>query len=65
LGFVDPERLGELLECEPAAALAQLDSAVFRDPMTLQWETVSRIAVSDALLVADFDGLPSSASRVL
>jgi hypothetical protein len=26
---------------------------------------VSRIAVSDALLVADFDGLPSSASRIL
>jgi UDP-galactopyranose mutase len=26
---------------------------------------MSRIAVSDALLVADFDGLPSSASRVL
>ena len=39
LGFVDPERLGELLECEPAEALAQLGSAVFRDPMTEQWET--------------------------
>jgi adenine-specific DNA methylase len=39
LGFVEPERLGELLECEPDEALAQLGSAVFRDPMTEQWET--------------------------
>ena len=39
LGFVDPERLGELLECESDEALAQLGSAVFRDPMSEQWET--------------------------
>ena len=39
LGFVDAERLGELLECEPADALARLGSAVFRDPMNEQWET--------------------------
>jgi len=39
LGFVDPERLGDLLECEPAEALSQLGNAVFRDPVTQQWET--------------------------
>ena len=39
LGFVDPERLGELLECEPEEAVDRLGSAVFRDPMTEQWET--------------------------
>ncbi len=39
LGFVDPERLGELLECPPDEALAQLGRAVFRDPTTEQWET--------------------------
>ena len=39
VGFVDPDRLGELLECTPEEAIAQLASAVFRDPMTQQWET--------------------------
>ena len=39
LGFVDPERLGELLECSPEQALAQLGDAVFRDPVSSQWET--------------------------
>ena len=31
-GMVDPERLGELLECEPAEALAQLGNAVCPRP---------------------------------
>ena len=39
LGFVDPERLGELLECTPEDALSQLGNAVFRNPATQQWET--------------------------
>lgn len=39
LGFVDPERLGELLECDPEDAIAQLGNAVFRDPATERWET--------------------------
>ena len=39
LGFVDPERLGELLECAPKDALRRLGDAVFRDPTTQQWET--------------------------
>ena len=39
VGFVDPERLGELLDCDPAVAIAQLGGAVFRDPKTAQWET--------------------------
>ena len=39
LGFVDPERLGDLLECAPDDALARLGDAVFRDPSTEQWET--------------------------
>jgi N12 class adenine-specific DNA methylase/adenine-specific DNA methylase len=39
LGHVEPERLGELLECEPDDALRQLDTAVFRNPMTGFWET--------------------------
>ena len=39
LGFVDPERLGELLECAPEDAIQQLGNTVYRDPMTEQWET--------------------------
>jgi N12 class adenine-specific DNA methylase/adenine-specific DNA methylase len=39
VGFVDPERVGEFLECSPEEALAQLGDAVFRDPVTGQWET--------------------------
>ena len=39
LGFVDPERLGDLLECAPEDALGRLGDAVFRDPTTEQWET--------------------------
>src|SRR5208283_3469272 len=39
LRFVDPERLGELLDCTPEEAFAQLGNAVFRNPMTHQWET--------------------------
>jgi N12 class adenine-specific DNA methylase/adenine-specific DNA methylase len=39
VGRVDPDRLAEALECSPDEALAQLGSAVFRDPMTERWET--------------------------
>jgi len=39
VGRVDPERLGELLECEPDAALAQLGATVFCNPVTQDWET--------------------------
>jgi N12 class adenine-specific DNA methylase/adenine-specific DNA methylase len=38
-GLVDPDYLGELLECDPAEALAQLGNAVFHDPMAERWET--------------------------
>ncbi len=38
-GRVDPEHLAELLECDPDAALSQLGAAVFRNPLTLAWET--------------------------
>ena len=38
-GRVDPDRLAELLECEPDAALTQLGTAVFRNPLTQAWET--------------------------
>src|SRR5208283_5142176 len=37
-GRVDPERLAELLECEPESALSQLGAAVFRNPVTQAWE---------------------------
>jgi N12 class adenine-specific DNA methylase/predicted RNA methylase len=36
---VDPERLAELLDCEPEDALARLGDAVYRDPATETWET--------------------------
>jgi N12 class adenine-specific DNA methylase/adenine-specific DNA methylase len=39
LGFVDPERLGELLECSPEEALARLGDSIFRDPAGETWET--------------------------
>ena len=39
VGHVDLERLAELLECDPDAALQQLGTAVFRNPMTQSWET--------------------------
>ena len=39
VGHVDPDRLAELLECEPDEALKQLGTAVFRNPMTEAWET--------------------------
>ena len=38
-GRVDPDRLAELLECEPDTALSQLGTAVFRNPLTQAWET--------------------------
>src|SRR5262249_10337771 len=38
-GRVDPERLAELLEREPETALADLGAAVFRNPVTGNWET--------------------------
>ena len=38
-GRVDPEHLGELLECDPDTALSQLGAAVFRNPLTETWET--------------------------
>jgi N12 class adenine-specific DNA methylase/adenine-specific DNA methylase len=39
VGHVDPDRLAELLDCEPDEALKQLDTAVFRNPLTHGWET--------------------------
>jgi N12 class adenine-specific DNA methylase/adenine-specific DNA methylase len=39
IGYVDPERLAELLECEPAAALGRLGTTVYRNPATEGWET--------------------------
>lgn len=39
VGHVDPDRLGELLECEPDEALAQLGGTVFLNPTTMGWET--------------------------
>ena len=39
VGFVDPERLAELLECEPKDALDRLGATVFRNPLTEGWET--------------------------
>jgi N12 class adenine-specific DNA methylase len=38
-GYVDPDRLAELLECDADTALRQLGTAVFRNPMTREWET--------------------------
>lgn len=38
-GHVDPEHLGELLECDPDEAIERLGDAVFRDPTTERWET--------------------------
>ena len=39
VGRVDPDHLAELLERDPEDALAQLGTAVFRNPRTDQWET--------------------------
>jgi N12 class adenine-specific DNA methylase/adenine-specific DNA methylase len=39
IGFVDPERMAELLECEPAEALERLGTTVFRNPASEGWET--------------------------
>jgi N12 class adenine-specific DNA methylase len=39
VGFVDPERMGELLDCDAADALRQLGTTVFRNPMGEGWET--------------------------
>jgi N12 class adenine-specific DNA methylase len=39
VGHVDPERLAELLDCEPDEALSQLGTAVFRNPIAGGWET--------------------------
>ncbi|MBW4025582.1 MAG: lactate dehydrogenase [Proteobacteria bacterium] len=39
IGYVDPERLAELLECEPADALGRLGTTVYRNPVTEGWET--------------------------
>lgn len=38
-GRVDIDHLAELLDSDPATALAQLGDAVFRDPITESWET--------------------------
>ncbi len=39
VGRVDPDHLAELLERDPDDALAELGTAVFRNPRTEQWET--------------------------
>ena len=39
VGRVDPDHLAELLERDPGEALAQLGTAVFRNPRTELWET--------------------------
>ncbi len=38
-GGVDPERLADLLDCEPDEAVAQLGTAIFHNPKTDRWET--------------------------
>ena len=62
VGHVDPERLAELLECEPDEALKQLDTAVFRNPLTAGWETADaylsgpvRTKLADAQAAAERD----------
>lgn len=39
VGHVDIDRLAELLECDTEAALEQLGTTVFRNPVTQGWET--------------------------
>ena len=38
-GHVDPERLADLLDCDPEEALARLGATVFLNPTTNAWET--------------------------
>ena len=62
VGHVDPDRLGELLECEPDEALQRLGTAVFRNPMNEAWETAdaylsgpvrTKLAAAQAAAVLD------------
>ena len=61
-GHVDPEHLAELIECEPDTALLQLGTAVFRNPLTLAWETAdaylsgavrTKLAAAEAAVALD------------
>jgi N12 class adenine-specific DNA methylase/adenine-specific DNA methylase len=62
VGHVDPERLAERLDCEPDAALKQLGTAVFRNPITEGWETAdaylsgpvrTKLAAAEAAVALD------------
>ncbi|MDA8248133.1 MAG: helicase-related protein, partial [Rhodospirillales bacterium] len=56
MGRVDPDHLAGLLDCDPVTALAQLGTAVFRNPMTEAWETADAYlsgAVRTRLAVAE------------
>ena len=61
-GRVDLDYLADLLERDPDAALAELGTAVFRNPETTQWETAdaylsgpvrTRLAVAEAAAALD------------
>ena len=61
-GRVDLDHLAELLERDPDAALAELGTAVFRNPETTQWETAdaylsgsvrTKLAVAEAAAALD------------
>ena len=61
-GRVDLDYLADLLERDPNAALAELGTAVFRNPETTQWETAdaylsgpvrTRLAVAEAAAALD------------
>jgi adenine-specific DNA methylase len=61
-GRVDLEYLADLLERDPNAALAELGTAVFRNPETTQWDTAdaylsgpvrTRLAVAEAASALD------------
>jgi N12 class adenine-specific DNA methylase/adenine-specific DNA methylase len=61
-GRVDLDYLADLLEREPDAALAELGTAVFRNPETREWETAdaylsgpvrTRLAVAEAAAALD------------
>ncbi|MEO8714804.1 MAG: helicase-related protein [Acetobacteraceae bacterium] len=56
VGRVDPDHLAELLERDPEAALAELGTAVFRNPRRENWETADAYlsgAVRSKLAVAE------------
>ena len=62
VGHVDLDRLAELLECDADEALRQLDTAVFRNPVTKTWETAdaylsgpvrTKLAVAEAAATLD------------